>query len=168
MATGKSVIGRHLAKRIGFSFVDVDERIETKAGMKIANIFKRHGELFFRKLERECVLDALGKQGQVLATGGGAFVDPQLREQMKDNGKVVCLTSRPEAILARVQRRLHARPLLSGAKDPLQRIRELLHDREAAYRHAHLTVDTSDESASAIAGQIADQLKEDIRRSEEG
>ena len=165
MGTGKSTAGRRLAKRLGWTFVDVDRLIETSARMPIARIFAERGEAVFRRLERRAINRIVHGREQVIATGGGAFVDPQSRAKLRVSGPVVCLTARPQVILARVGRRLDARPLLAGSPSPLGRIRALLAQRAAAYAHADLTIDTSSLSIDEVAERIWAKLSPCLCRS---
>jgi len=143
MGTGKTAVGRRLARRLGWRFVDVDRRIEKAAGATIPEIFKKRGEPGFRRLERREIAKAVRDRGQVIATGGGAFADPENRRRLLAGGTVVCLTARPQDILSRVGRRIHTRPMLSGSGKTLSTIRLLLAKRAHAYEQADLTVNTS-------------------------
>ncbi|MCS7040296.1 MAG: AAA family ATPase, partial [Caldilineales bacterium] len=102
MGTGKTAVGRAVAARLGRPFVDMDEWIARRAGMSIAEIFARQGEGAFRAMEAELVRELAGQRGLVIATGGGALVDPTNRETFCRTGLVICLTASVEAILARV------------------------------------------------------------------
>ena len=132
MGTGKTAVGKRLAKRLGWRFVDVDELIEQSAKMPIARVFSERGEEVFRRLERRCIAHVIHGDHQVIATGGGAMMDPQNRGRLRASGLVVCLTAKPQTILARVGRRIGIRPLLAGAANPLARIRTLLSQRAPA------------------------------------
>ena len=154
MGTGKTVVGRRLAKRLGWRFVDVDELIEAGAGMPIADIFSKRGEAVFRRLERRHITRVTRGRHQVIATGGGAFADPENRRCLQACGIVVCLTARPRAILARVGRRIAVRPMLSGSANPLARVRVLLAQRAKAYAQADLTLKTSDLSVEEVVEQL--------------
>ncbi len=142
MATGKTAVGREVAARLSRPFVDTDAEVEEAAGMAIAEIFRLRGEATFRDLEREALARACRVAGAVVATGGGAIVDPRNRERMRAAGKIVCLAASPEAILARLGKG-EERPLLAGAEDPVKRIRELLAERAEAYSAADWTLETS-------------------------
>ena len=165
MRTGKSTVGRRLAKRLGWKFVDVDPLIEAAAKMSIPRVFAERGEPVFRRLERRAIGRAVHAQDQVIATGGGAFVDAQSRAKLRVSGPVVCLTARPQVILARIGRRLEARPLLCGAANPLSRIRALLGRRAAVYGQADMTVDTSSLSIDEVVERIWTKLSPRVCRS---
>ncbi|MDP3723248.1 MAG: shikimate kinase [Candidatus Omnitrophota bacterium] len=154
MGTGKTAVGRRLAKRLGWRFVDVDALIEAGAKKSVATIFAEHGEGVFRRLERRTILRAIRARHQVIATGGGAFVDAQNRARLRVSGPVICLTARPRTILARVGARLSARPLLRGAVSPLTRVRTLLTQRARAYAQADLTIDTSALSIDEVVERL--------------
>lgn len=164
MGTGKTAVGKRLAKRLGWKFVDVDALIEAKAGMPIARIFSERGEPVFRRLERRLISQVMHDDHQVVATGGGAVLDPESRSRMRSRGLVVCLTAKPQTILARVGHRLAVRPMLAGAANPLARIRALLSQRARAYVQADLTLDTSgltvDEVVERLWGQLSPCLCE--------
>ncbi len=148
MGTGKSLVARRLAKRLGRRFVDTDACIEHEADMSIAQIFATEGEAAFRQRERQAIARACQEKEMVIATGGGAIIDKANARTMKASGPVVCLTARPEVIIQRVQGDT-TRPLLQGP-DPLEKIRRLLADRAAAYARADITIDTSSLDPDAV------------------
>ena len=141
MGTGKSLVARRLAKRLGRRFVDTDAWIEHEANMPIAQLFATEGEAAFRQRERQAIAWACQEKEMVVATGGGAIVDRENARTMKASGPVICLTARPEVILQRVQGDA-TRPLLQGP-NPLEKIQQLLADRAEAYARADITIDTS-------------------------
>ena len=154
MGTGKTVVGKRLAKRLGWRFVDVDKLIETAAGITIPEIFEKKGEAAFRRLESRQISKVVRDKGQVIATGGGAFTDPENRRRLLGNGMVVCLMARPQVILSRVGRRIHARPMLKGSVNTLSAIRALLAKRARDYQQADLTVDTSDSEIEEVVERL--------------
>jgi len=158
MGTGKTTVGKRLAKRLGWKFVDVDQLIEASAKMPIARIFEQRSEPVFRRLERRHINHVIHGREQVIATGGGAFIDPENRTRLKASGPVVCLTAKPGVILARVGPKLAMRPLLRGARDPLAKIRALLQRRAKVYAQADLTVDTSALSIDEVVERVWDAL----------
>jgi len=153
MGTGKTTVGKRLAKRLGWRFVDIDEEIEASARKPVPRIFAEHGEPVFRRLEERIIRRATRTDHQVIATGGGAFVDPKNRARLRASGPVCCLTARPKTILARLGRRVKSRPLLAGA-DPLERIKTLLARRAKAYAQADVTIDTSDLAAEQVVERL--------------
>ena len=154
MGTGKTAVGKRLAKRLGWQFVDVDQLIEASAKMSVARMFAERGEAVFRRLERRVINRLVHGRYQVIATGGGAFVDPQSRAKLRASGTVICLTARPRTILTRLGPRLTHRPLLSGRADPLGRIRTLLQQRATAYAQADVMIDTSDLTVDEVMERL--------------
>jgi shikimate kinase len=138
MGAGKSTVGRRLAKRLGLPFVDSDEEIEKAADRKISDIFERFGEASFRDGERRILRRLVEGSPKVIATGGGAFVDPETRALILENCIAVWLKAEPETLAERVSRR-NNRPLLRG-KNPLETLRDLGERRNPAYAEAHLHV----------------------------
>lgn len=163
MGTGKSAVGRVLARRLGWRHLDTDIEIERQAGRTIPEIFTEEGEAVFRARESgflaSLVSPELGAGGTslILSTGGGTPLKPENAALLKGIGRVVWLQVSPEAILARVQRSLHERPLLAGHReDPLGRIQTLLAERAPRYAAlADWTLDTSD---CASSEEAADRL----------
>ncbi|MCP4618428.1 MAG: AAA family ATPase, partial [Bradyrhizobium sp.] len=102
MATGKTAVGREVARRLGRPFVDMDAEIEVRAGKPIPRIFAEDGEAAFRRMEAALCAELSAQGGRVVATGGGALVDPANRARMMDSGAVVCLTCDADEILRRV------------------------------------------------------------------
>jgi shikimate kinase len=157
MASGKSLVGCALAKRLGRPFVDADLEIEREAGMSVADIFGRFGEPEFRARERRALERLCALDNAVIATGGGSVVDPRNRASMRASGIVVCLTADPDTILGRIGSG-GDRPLLADANGREARIRSLLGERAAAYGDADLIVDTSRRSPEAVADAIVEWL----------
>jgi shikimate kinase len=156
MATGKSSVGRCLAARLGYEFVDLDGWIEAEAGMSIPEIFTTQGEAAFRTLESRMIERVAGRTGCVVATGGGAVVNPRNLDTLKRSGIVIALTASPETILSRVGEG-HERPMLRGGPKE-ERIRLLMEERASAYARADLSVDTSDRSVDEVVDHLLDVL----------
>jgi len=161
MASGKSAVGRALAARLGRRFVDSDHEIVARAGKPVAQIFAEDGEAAFRRLEREVIASlAAAPEPAVIATGGGALVDDANYAALSCVGTVVCLVARPEVIARRVSASSVARPKLTEGNLPLEeRITQLMHERQAAYARAAITVDTSDLTVSAAADRVLRALE---------
>lgn len=157
MGTGKTAVGRYLAKTLGLELVDIDDLIVKKEGRSISDIFAQSGEPYFRKVEKETLKEVAGKTRQVVDCGGGIVIDTKNIKIMKQSGRLVCLSARPEIILERTKRHSH-RPLLNVA-DPLAKIKELLGARKPYYEKADFTVDTSDLTIQQVAERILEWFK---------
>jgi shikimate kinase len=138
MGAGKSTVGRRLAKRLGLPFVDSDAEIELAADRSVSEIFDTFGEPSFRDGERRVIARLISGDPKVIATGGGAFVDPRTRALILERCTAIWLDADLETLAARVQRRDH-RPLLRG-KEPLPLLRELAERRNPLYAEAHIRI----------------------------
>jgi shikimate kinase len=157
MGTGKSEVGKLLAKRLQREFLDTDTLIEQAAGQPISRIFAEKGEASFRELEKKVIVQVCQKQEAVIATGGGAIVNADNAACLKASGTVICLTASPDTIARRVQG-TDERPLLQG-EDPLAKIRSLLSARAEAYAQADITIDTSTLNPSEVVETILVKLQ---------
>jgi shikimate kinase len=155
MGTGKTEVGRRLARAMSRTFVDIDNLVEMATGRAIPEIFATSGEARFRELEREAIRQAVAIPDAVVATGGGALLDAESRRLLLAAGPVVCLTATPEEILRRVGA-LGDRPLLAAASDEerLVKIRTLLDARETTYAVAAHRIDTTGRSVDDVVSQI--------------
>lgn len=158
MGTGKSSVGRRLARRLGLKFVDTDELITKQAGMSVKDIFDQFGEPKFRELERQVVARVSGEKGLVIATGGGVVLDQGNMNNLRRTGIVICLTASPEDILARTGGR-NERPLLN-TDEREKKVRDLLEYRRPFYARADLTVDTSSLDQREVMEKILKFIKE--------
>lgn len=158
MGTGKSAVGERLAAALGWPFLDTDVVIEERAGCRIAEIFARAGEPGFREQESAVVAEAAARDRVVISTGGGVLGRDENLVRLKANGRLVCLTARPEVILERTHP-WGDRPLLATASDPRQAVERLLRDRAPRYALADVTVDTSDLTVDDVARQILTALR---------
>ncbi len=160
MGTGKSTVGRLLAQRLGYEFVDTDAVIEARHG-PIPTIFRDHGEARFRLIEQQVAAELGGRSRLVIATGGRMMLDPTNVSSLTANGRVFCLVATAEEILQRVTSddTLSDRPLLD-VPDPRRRIRELLEERDPLYRRfPQLT--TTGRSPRAVTDAIIELLGSD-------
>jgi len=157
MGVGKSSIGRRLANRLGIDFVDADSEIEKAAGMSISDIFVRHGEASFRNGEARVIARLLETGPQVLATGGGAFMNEGTRAAIKGKGVSVFLAAEFEVLMRRITKRRNERPMLQ-TDNPAQTLRQLLAQREPVYALADITVQSREEPHEAIVGDIVAAL----------
>jgi len=156
MGSGKSSVGRELARRLGADFVDVDCFIEERAGRRIRAIFEEEGEPAFRAREKAALAEVLSVKGRVVAAGGGAFLDEGNRELMKSYGPVVYLEVEAETVLRRLARDTR-RPLLArGDREDV--VRRLLEKREPWYRLADHRVCADRMTVKEIAGRIIELL----------
>jgi shikimate kinase len=156
MGAGKSSIGRRLAQRLGIPFVDADAEIEAAAGMTIAEIFARDGESFFRSREARVIARLLDQAPQVLATGGGAFMNGETRASISQKGISVWLKADFEVLMRRVKRRSADRPMLQG--DPAERVRHLMEERYPVYTAADTMVMSRDVPHEMIVNEIVTEL----------
>jgi len=157
MGSGKSSVGRKLARRFGAPFVDVDEWIESSAGCRIRDLFAREGEPAFREREKAALREVLSVKGRVIATGGGAFADEENRVLLRSYAPVVYLDTAVETLLERLAAD-HGRPLLRG-EDREEVVRALLSRRVPGYRTADVTVRTDGRTVEEVAGQVADWIE---------
>ena len=157
MGAGKSAVGRQLARLLHLEFLDSDEEIETRTGVDIPFIFEKEGEEGFRMREVKVIDDLSQRDGVVLATGGGAVVDPESRSRLGARGFVVYLYTSVQQQLDRTQRGRN-RPLLdNGDKETV--LEELMAVRDPLYREiADLTVDTDGRRVQTVAREIHESL----------
>ena len=157
MGSGKSAVGRQLARRLRLPFADSDDEIEARTGVDIPYIFEREGEPGFRLREAEVIDVLTQRQGLVLATGGGAILDPASRERLRTRGHVVYLRTSVEQQLARTRRGTD-RPLLNNA-DPRGTLMQLFRQRAPLYLEvAELVVDTDGRKVKNVVQDIARHL----------
>lgn len=152
MGTGKTTLGRLLAKRISYEFVDTDAEIEKQTGQTITELFQHQGEAAFRQLEATLVNDLAQKKGLVIATGGGLVLNPSNVQALKKTGQIICLTALPEEILARVAKQQAVRPLLHEP-DPQVKIIALLQERAPVYQQFP-QLSTSDQTPEALLDRL--------------
>jgi len=152
MGTGKSTVGRQVARRMNFKFIDSDHEIERVRGKSISAIFAEDGEPAFRQLERDFVERGHPADGCVVACGGGLIVPPGMLDLLRSRGIVVCMHAPIETILERILHTTH-RPLMQ-AGDPSERLRELYAQREELYRRAGTMVLTDHRPLREIAAHV--------------
>jgi len=164
MATGKSAIGRRCAAALRFAYCDTDRLVADRAGLTIPEIFASRGEEAFRELEAAVIRDLAARARLVVSTGGGAPLRAENARALREAGVVILLRTEPEEILRRAGD-CATRPLLAGAKDPLERVRSLLAEREPAYmRIADAVVDTTDLPRHEAVRRVLAAYREASRR----
>jgi shikimate kinase len=157
MGTGKSVVGRELARRLRRPFVDLDAAIERLSGKSVAELFEKRGEKAFRRLERKALVNAAKKSGLVVALGGGALMDKRNLGLVEKTGILVKLTCSRRELVRRLMPSRLSRPLLScGSLD--DRVRSLLRARKGAHGDARILVSTTKRSSVSAAALLARRL----------
>ncbi len=156
MGAGKSSIGRRLAQRLDLPFIDADKEIEAAAGCTIEEIFERFGEAAFRDGERRVILRLLDQPPHVLATGGGAFMDPAIRARVREGAISIWLHAEIDLLLKRVSRRTN-RPLLKGA-DQRAVLTQLIEQRYPVYAEADIRIDSADGPPEQTVQKALDAL----------
>jgi shikimate kinase len=157
MGVGKSSIGRRLATRLALPFVDADTEIEKAAGMSIPDIFARHGEPDFRSGEARVIARLLDAGPQVLATGGGAFMNEATRAAIKAKGVSIWLSAEFEVLMRRIAKRKDDRPMLQ-TDDPAETLRQLLKLRNPVYALADIAVQSRETPHDSIVSEIVAAL----------
>ena len=162
MGAGKSTVGRRLAKRLALPFVDSDAEIEDAAGFSAAEVFERYGEADFRDGERRLVARLIDGEVRVIATGGGAYVDPRTRQLLNERAITVWLDAPVEILADRTGRR-DTRPLLRNGdrKSTLERLAE---QRAPAYAEAHIRVRSGDGAHKDVVDSIVAALEDYLER----
>ena len=159
MGTGKTVVGKALAERLGKEFIELDALIERKAGKTIPEIFQQDGEVGFRELEIEVTKEVSGKKNVVIACGGGIVLNKINIDRLRKECLIAYLTASPEIILKRTATDASERPLLNAVNKTLT-VEELLRFRKPFYeRAADITIDTSKLSIGSVVEQIISKVK---------
>jgi shikimate kinase len=159
MASGKTLSSKELARRLKRKRVSTDELIVEREKKSIAEIFAQSGEPYFRKLEREVVLEVAAQKSLVIDCGGGVVMDPENLQALKAHGIVFFLEAAPEAIYRRIKGQKD-RPLLN-VDNPLVKIRTLLAERDPHYRMAHHVVDSNSDNIGKVVDDILNILSQD-------
>jgi shikimate kinase len=162
MGAGKSSVGRKLGQRLALPFVDADNEIEQAAGMSIPDIFETRGEVEFRAGEARVIARLLESAPQVLATGGGAFMNAETREAIRRRGLSIWLKADFDVLMRRIRRRTD-RPLLR-TPDPAATLQELMDKRYPVYALADVTIESRDVPHDVIVDEIVDALRGILNR----
>jgi len=164
MGAGKTTVGRQLAKRLGKRFLDSDQEIEERTGVKVATIFEIEGEAGFRARESRVIEELAETEDLVLATGGGVVLDPANRARLAASGFVIYLHAQPRDLWQRT-RQDKTRPLLQGV-DPLARLKELYAIRDPLYREiADIVIDTGRQGVGALIARVLAELPDECKQS---
>jgi shikimate kinase len=157
--SGKSTVGRHVARHLGLPFVDTDHLIEQRIGCSIREYFELHGEPAFRDIEAAVVADAMGfSQARIVATGGGVVLREANREALRAGSHVFYLRTSADDLARRLRHDTH-RPLLQGG-DPSQRLRHLFAERDPLYRRsAHFVIEAPRPSVHALVNMVLMQIE---------
>jgi shikimate kinase len=162
MGVGKSTVGRRLAKRLGVSFVDSDSAIEDASGLPAAEVFERYGERDFRDGERRLVARLMDGEVRVIATGGGAYVDPRTRELLNQRAITVWLDAPVDILAERTSRRDTRVQLRTG--DPKAVLERLSEERRPSYQEAHIHVKSGDGAHKDVVDAIISALESYLGR----
>lgn len=157
MGTGKTTIGRELARLMGRKFIDIDQEIERRFGKTVAEIFAEQGEAAFRKAEEDVALELAAETNRIVATGGGTILNPRIFEAFESSGMLVCLYTQRDDLVDRLQR-TDKRPLLKGQSEEEVRLRveRLLDERQAIYNKVAVRIDTTNLTPLSAAKKIHD------------
>ena len=159
MGTGKSTIGKELGRFLGKKFVDIDNMIEKEMGMSVSEIFKEHGEDFFRQKEWETAKTLSQETGRVIATGGGTVLNPKIRQLFIDTGLLICLFTDKDQLIERLKR-TDKRPLLKEGKEEFEdKVDRLMEERRNIYHCSAIRVNTTNLTPQEAAKKIIDTLK---------
>lgn len=157
MGSGKSTIGRTIAKKLGRRFIDTDRFIERKIGQTVAEIFEKEGEITFRNIERETIKRVSQYIGMVIATGGGAIKDPENFKNLKSSGWIIALYASPETLYKRIEGK-RIRPILLNQEDPVKVLEDISNKRKSMYAMADFQVNTENKEINQIADEIISLL----------
>ncbi|MBT9585731.1 shikimate kinase [bacterium] len=157
MGTGKTTIGRELARLMGRKFIDVDQEIERRFTLTVAEIFASRGESVFRQAEEDVALELSAETNRIVATGGGTILNPRIFDAFEGSGMLVCLYTQQQDLVDRLQR-TDKRPLLKGQSEEEVRLRveRLLEERQVVYNKVAVRIDTTSLTPLSAARKIHD------------
>lgn len=159
MGTGKTTIGRELAKTMGRKFVDVDLELEKRLGMTVNEVFEAHGEPYFRAQEKDLAMELAARGNRVVATGGGTILDQEIFQRFEESGLLICLYTERDNLVSRLKR-TDKRPLLKapGPDEVEEKVDRLMEERRAVYGRVRIRVDTTHLTPMTAARKIHDLL----------
>ena len=160
MGSGKSAIGRTIAKKLGRRFIDTDRYLERKLGNTVPEIFEKNGEAKFRILEKETIKKISQYIGIVIATGGGVIKDPENFRYLKESGWIIALYASPETLYKRIEGK-RIRPLLLNQENPIKKLEDIYNERKSMYAMADFQIDTENKEINQIADEIISLLNTD-------
>ncbi len=158
MGTGKSTIGRELARVMGRKFIDIDQELEKRHGGSVSSLFKEHGEQWFREREEELCAELAQSSNRVVATGGGSLINPANFEAFQKSGLLVCLYTQRDCLVERLERN-EKRPLLQNVDDVGERVDQLFQERRYLYERIKIRIDTTNYTPLETAKRIAELLR---------
>ena len=158
MCSGKTSVGKKLAEKLNFDFLDTDDLVENKVGMRITEIFEKYGEPYFRELEAQIIKEVSEKNKLVISTGGGVVLREENVNNLRKNGVIINLVAKPETIYERLKKQPGIRPLLNKP-NPLEEIKKLLEYRERYYKNCDFRIETDNLSVEEIVEKILNFLK---------
>lgn len=159
MGTGKTVVGKELARRLNFKYIDTDDIIEERTKMKISEIFEKYGEKYFRDIETKVAKEVGKYDKHVISTGGGIVLRKENMQSLEENGIIVNLRASPETIYQRTLPTKGSRPLLNKP-EPMKEIIKLLKYREPFYKRCHLMIKTDNLDVNSIVNKILNFINE--------
>lgn len=157
MGTGKSTVGMALAEKLGLEFLDTDVLIEERVGTTVPEIFKKHGEPFFRNVESQIVEEVSREQGKVISIGGGTLQLPDNLQNLQKESIIVLLTASIDEIIRRISEHQH-RPLLANKTNLREEMEKLLMQRQSNYDKANFKIDTTNLLVEGVVKEIIDVL----------
>ncbi|MGM9991275.1 MAG: shikimate kinase [Candidatus Bruticola sp.] len=157
MGTGKSTIGRELARVMGRKFIDIDQELEKRHGGSIPSLFKEHGEKWFRDKEEELCLELAKSTNRVVATGGGSLLNPVNFAAFQNSGLLICLYTQRDCLIERLGRS-ERRPLLQNTDNLGERVDQLMQERRYLYERIKIRIDTTNYTPLETAKRIAELL----------
>ena len=158
MASGKTSVGRRLASRLGYPFVDTDSLIEKQAGLSITGVFSMHGETVFREMETVVARELKNLKSCVISTGGGLPITPGNLDLLREAGLVVFLKADPEDLVQRLQRDVRRPKVQEG--DPRETVMKLYAERIPIYTQADMVIETNGKSLNRVTGEVIANLAE--------